>query len=170
MRICLPSNAQTHPGPDTMQSLTTQAIPTNMYPLMLLNLKQGSSFVTFQNIFPLSWYEFANSFQGICLSLILSAFVPLENLNRSSGVSIFYLPQYSCLKNPMDGGARQATVHRVSKSQTQLKQLGTHASVHLHCLLFGLWKASGFTEGLQRLQKSKVKFYICNTQSETEKI
>ena len=29
--------------------------------------------------------------------------------------------QYSCLENPMDRGAWQATVHRFSKSQTQLK-------------------------------------------------
>jgi len=29
--------------------------------------------------------------------------------------------QYSCLKNPMDRGAWQATVHGVAKSQTQLK-------------------------------------------------
>ena len=28
--------------------------------------------------------------------------------------------QYSCLENPMDGGAWQATVHGVSKSQTRL--------------------------------------------------
>ena len=26
--------------------------------------------------------------------------------------------QYSCLENPMDGGAQQATVHWVTKSQT----------------------------------------------------
>ena len=29
--------------------------------------------------------------------------------------------QYSCLENPMDGGAWWATVHGVAKSQTQLK-------------------------------------------------
>ena len=29
--------------------------------------------------------------------------------------------QYSCLENPMDRGAWQATVHGVTKSQTQLK-------------------------------------------------
>ena len=29
--------------------------------------------------------------------------------------------QYSCLKNPMDRGAWQATVHRVTKSRIQLK-------------------------------------------------
>ena len=28
--------------------------------------------------------------------------------------------QYSCLENPMDGGAWLATVHRVAKSQTRL--------------------------------------------------
>ena len=28
--------------------------------------------------------------------------------------------QYSCLENPMDGGAWWATLHRVTKSQTQL--------------------------------------------------
>ena len=33
--------------------------------------------------------------------------------------------QYSCLENPMDGGAWQATVHGVAKSWTQLKQLST---------------------------------------------
>ena len=32
-------------------------------------------------------------------------------------------PQYSCLENPMDKGAWWATVHGVTKSQTQLKQL-----------------------------------------------
>ena len=34
--------------------------------------------------------------------------------------------QYSCLKNPMDRGAWQATVHGVTKSLTQLKQLSRH--------------------------------------------
>ena len=33
--------------------------------------------------------------------------------------------QYSCLENPMDRGAWQATVYRVAKSKTQLKQLLT---------------------------------------------
>ena len=33
--------------------------------------------------------------------------------------------QYSCLKSPMDRGAWRATVHRVPKSRTQLKQVST---------------------------------------------
>ena len=36
------------------------------------------------------------------------------------------LLQYSCLENPMDRGAEWPTVHRVVKSQTQLKRLSTH--------------------------------------------
>ena len=34
--------------------------------------------------------------------------------------------RYSCLENSMDRGAWQAMVHRVTKSQTQLKQLNMH--------------------------------------------
>ena len=37
--------------------------------------------------------------------------------------------QYSCLENPMDRGAWGATIHRISKSQTQLKRLSTHAPI-----------------------------------------
>ena len=50
--------------------------------------------------------------------------------------------QYSCLENPMDGEAWQATVHGVAKSRTQLsnftftfhfhaleKEMATHSSV-----------------------------------------
>ena len=39
--------------------------------------------------------------------------------------------QYSCLENPMDRGAWQATVHRVAKSQTGLKQPGS-SSMYIH--------------------------------------
>ena len=52
------------------------------------------------------------------------------------------LLQYSCLENPMDGGAWQATVHGVARSRTQLsnftftfhfhaleKEMATHSSV-----------------------------------------
>ena len=50
--------------------------------------------------------------------------------------------QYSCLENPMDGGARQAAVHEVAKSRAQLsdftftfhfpaleKEMATHSSI-----------------------------------------
>ena len=37
--------------------------------------------------------------------------------------------EYSCLGNPMDGGSWKATVHRVTKSQIQLKQFSTHKAI-----------------------------------------
>jgi len=40
--------------------------------------------------------------------------------------------QYSCLKNSVDRGAWWATVCRVAKSLTQLKQLSTHTHRHTH--------------------------------------
>ena len=39
--------------------------------------------------------------------------------------------QYFCLGNSMDRGARWATVHRVAKSEMQLKQLSMHAHIHI---------------------------------------
>ena len=41
-------------------------------------------------------------------------------------------PQYSCLENSMDRGAWWATIHRVAKSQTLLKQLSMRACTHMH--------------------------------------
>ena len=47
-------------------------------------------------------------------------------LGRSPGGSYGHPLQYSCLENPMDRGAWQATVHRVTKSWTWLKPLSMH--------------------------------------------
>ena len=38
----------------------------------------------------------------------------------------------SCLENPMDRGAWWATVHRVTKSQTELKQISMHTCTHIY--------------------------------------
>ena len=54
------------------------------------------------------------------------------------------LLQYSCLENPMDRGAWWATVHRVAKSRTRLKQLSacvrtwmrTHTHTHTRTCIF----------------------------------
>ena len=43
--------------------------------------------------------------------------------------------QYSCLENPMNGGAWWAAVHGVAKSRTQLKRLNFHFS--LSCIREG---------------------------------
>ena len=60
--------------------------------------------------------------------------------------------QYSCLENPMDGGAWWAAIHRVAKSRTRLsdftftfhfhalqKEMATHSSVLA-------WRISGTAE------------------------
>ena len=54
--------------------------------------------------------------------------------------------QYSCLENPMDGGAWWATVHGVTKSQTRLRDftlfrfldriIGTITSFFFYCFCF----------------------------------
>ena len=51
----------------------------------------------------------------------------IPGLGRSPGEGHDNPLQYSCLENPMDRGAWRATVHWVTKSRTQLKQLSTHA-------------------------------------------
>ena len=47
--------------------------------------------------------------------------------------------QYSRLENSMDRGTRWATVHRVSKSQTQLKQLNMHTCILLSNAVLRSW-------------------------------
>ena len=58
--------------------------------------------------------------------------------------------QYSCLENPIDTGAWQTMVHRVTKSWTRPKQLSTkylirHFKVIFLYLSLGVLKAKGLT-------------------------
>ena len=64
----------------------------------------------------------------------------IPGLKRSPGVGNGNLPQYFCLKNPMDRGAWRATVHGVAKSQTQPSvhahlRMHTHTHTHTHSSL-----------------------------------
>ena len=52
----------------------------------------------------------------------------IPGLGRSPGGGHIHPLQYSCLENPIDSGAWQSTVHGVTKTWTQLKQLSTHAN------------------------------------------
>ena len=56
----------------------------------------------------------------------------IPGLGRFPGEGHGYPLQYSCLENPMDRGAWQATVHGVTKSQTQL----SNSTLSLH---FNQW-------------------------------
>ena len=72
--------------------------------------------------------------------------------------------QYSCLENPMDGGARKAAVHGVAEGRTRLrdflftshfhaleKEMATHSSV-LACRIPGMGKPGGLLSmGLHRV-------------------
>ena len=55
----------------------------------------------------------------------------VPGLGRSPGEGHVSPLQYSCLKNPMDREAWWATIHGVTKSQTRLKRLTTHARVEV---------------------------------------
>ena len=50
----------------------------------------------------------------------------IPGLGRSPGGGHGNPLQYSYLENPMDQGAWQATVHRITESRSQLRQLSTH--------------------------------------------
>ena len=83
-----------------------------------------------------------------------------ENSGEGNGIPL----QYSCLENPMDGGAWWAAVHGVTKSRTRLsdfifnfhfhaleKEMATHSSVLA-------WRISGTGEprGLPSLGSHRV--------------
>ena len=78
-------------------------------------------------------------------------------LGRSSGEGNGNPLQYSCLENPMDGGAWWATVHGIPKSWTQLSDLMEKAMApHSNTLA---WKIPGMEEpgGLQSMGSLKVR-------------
>ena len=71
----------------------------------------------------------------------------IPGLGRSSGGGNGHPLQYSCLKNPMNGGAWKATVHGLTKSWTRLKQLNTPSSTHTHIdkIIPTCWEEYTFT-------------------------
>ena len=91
---------------------------------------------------------------------------PFPGLSGASGEGNGTPLQYSCLENPMDGGAWKATVHGVAKSQTRLsdftftfhfhalkKDMATHSSV-LAWRIPAWWAAvSGVAQSRTRLKR-----------------
>ena len=65
----------------------------------------------------------------------------IPGLGRSPGEGNGTPLQYSCLENPMDGGAWEATVHGVTKSQTRLNDFTFFHFQHFYYFLFevGVW-------------------------------
>ena len=83
---------------------------------------------------------------------------------RSPGGGHGNPPQQSCLENPIDKGARWATVHRIPKSQIQLKQL-TRMHVSLVILFFLLINLSKRSKVEQKRSLSHHFTYIKNTKT-----
>ena len=88
-------------------------------------------------------------------------------LERSPGGGQGSPLQYSCLESPIDRGAWQATVHRVAKSCTWLKQLSTqitesvYQSLETNTALSIKYKAK-FKKQKNRilLEVQKMSFYV----------
>ena len=58
----------------------------------------------------------------------MNFFWALYSIGESNGTPL----QYSCLENPMDGGALWVAVYGVTQSQTQLKRLSGSSSILFH--------------------------------------
>ena len=71
----------------------------------------------------------------------------IPGLGRSPGGGHGNPLQYSCLENPMDRGAWQATVYGVAKSWTRLKRLNMHACLTL-CDPMGCSLPGSFVHGI----------------------
>ena len=70
----------------------------------------------------LEWGDIA--FSSICIYIYIYIYMCIYIYGEGNGNPL----QYSCLENPMDGGAWWADVHGVAKSQTRLKQLSSSSS------------------------------------------
>ena len=98
----------------------------------------------------------------------------IPGLGRSPGEGHGNPLQYSCLANPMDRRAWQATVHRVAKSRIRLKQLSMHVGDIKQCLqtfFFFFWQTflivtkGGAATGLQGIEVRVNAKYPTNHQT-----
>ena len=72
-----------------------------------------------------AWNPYHWTTREVLSSYLLSVFFTF--LNQRNGEGNGNPLQYSCLENPVDGGAWWAAVHRVAQSWTRLKRLSMHA-------------------------------------------
>ena len=70
--------------------------------------------------------QWLSSKESICNAGDAGDVSSIPGLGRCPGGGCGNPLHYSCLENPMDRGAWQAAVHRVTQGQTQLKQLSVH--------------------------------------------
>ena len=73
----------------------------------------------------------------------------ISGAGRSPGEGNDNLLQYSCLKNSMNRGVWQVTIHRVPKSQTRLSaRARAHTHTHTHVLGGGLKGMGRYTQSV----------------------
>ena len=71
-----------------------------------------------------------SSKESACSTGVVEDLVSIPGLRRSPGRGHGNPLQYSCLENPMDRKAWWATIHKVAKSCTQLKQVNMQNACH----------------------------------------
>ena len=71
--------------------------------------------------------------------------------------SAIYNLQYSCLENPMDRGACQATVHGVTKSWTRLSK---HTCIYTHTSFRPGPDGGAHLKGLVSSEKERVESFL----------
>ena len=81
-------------------------------------------------------------FSILCSATVISTILSSRSfICSSASVILLLIPcnplQYSCLENPMDGEAWQATVHGIAESQTRLSDF-TSLQYTIHLCLFAL--------------------------------
>ena len=79
----------------------------------------------------------------------------IPGLGRSLGEGNGNPLQYSCLENPTDGGAWQATVHGVTKSQTRLSNF-----THFTCQKSNAQKSPSYSSAVHELRTSRYLGWI----------
>ena len=135
----------------------SQFLITSVYPLSICLYTFYCICIHLLTINGLPWW--LNSKESACSAGASGDESSIRESGRSPLRGYGNPPQYSCLENPMDRGAWQATVHRVAKSGTWLKQLSMHACIgNIYITTFFWFCFSGEPKfSLQSKRNSNVK-------------
>ena len=99
-------------------------------PLIIISNHESNRVSNLSVGFP--WY--LSGKESACNAGVTGDLGSIPGQERSPGRGHGNLLQYSCLENLVDRGAWWATVHKVAKSGTQLKQLSTYT--HPKCIIW----------------------------------
>ena len=111
-------------APSALRLRSNSPLKTLLAPFIVLakfyHISIDHSIVIVQQFFKVSHVkDFPGSSDGKASAYNVGGLGSIPELGRSPGEGNSHPLQYSCLENPMDRGASQATVHGVAKSQTR---------------------------------------------------